>query len=133
MALFRLTPVHDASTFIRGDGVFLRPAVMADFEAWSTLRERSRAFLAPWEPIWPADDLTRGAFRRRVKRHADEMARDEAFPFLVFRARDKALVGGLTVLPTQLSVSESMTLVKLLVVRLQSSSNPEQFNTSQDT
>ena len=37
------------------------------------------------------------------------------------------LVGGLTVLPTQLSVSESMTLVKLLVVRLQSSSNPEQF------
>ena len=110
MALFRLTPVHDASTFIRGDGVFLRPAVMADFEAWSTLRERSRAFLAPWEPIWPADDLTRGAFRRRVKRHADEMARDEAFPFLVFRARDKALVGGLTVGQIRRGVAQTATV-----------------------
>ena len=110
MALFRLTPPRDAATFIRGDGVFMRPAKMDDYEAWASLRERSREFLAPWEPIWPADDLTKGAFRRRVKRHAEEMARDEAFPLLVFRTRDKALVGGLTLGQIRRGVAQTATV-----------------------
>lgn len=110
MALFRLGLTYDHTTFVRGDGVFLRPAEMADFEAWARLRERSRAFLTPWEPIWPNDDLTRGAFRRRVKRHAEEMARDEAFPFLIFRSRDKALVGGLTIGQIRRGVAQAGTI-----------------------
>lgn len=110
MALFRLTPSHDVSTFVRGDGVFLRPAEMADFASWARLREHSRDFLAPWEPIWPTDDLTRAAFRRRVKRHAEEMARDEAYPFLIFRTRDKALLGGLTIGQIRRGVAQSATV-----------------------
>ena len=110
MALFRLTPARDSRTFIRGDGVFLRPAEMVDFEPWASLREKSREFLTPWEPIWPSDDLTRGAFRRRVKRHAEEMARDEAFPLLVFRQRDKALVGGLTLGQIRRGVAQTATV-----------------------
>jgi [ribosomal protein S5]-alanine N-acetyltransferase len=110
MALFRLTPPREAATFIRGDGVFMRPAKMDDYEPWAGLRERSREFLAPWEPIWPADDLTKGAFRRRIKRHAEEMARDEAFPLLVFRARDKALVGGLTLGQIRRGVAQTATV-----------------------
>ena len=110
MALFRLGPARESTTFVRGDGVFLRPADMDDFQAWATLRAASRAFLSPWEPIWPADDLTRGAFRRRIKRHAEEMARDEAFPFLVFRTRDKALVGGLTIGQIRRGVAQAGTV-----------------------
>jgi len=110
MALFRLGPTTDHSTFVRGDGVFLRPAEMADWQEWARLREHSRNFLAPWEPIWPSDDLTRAAFRRRVKRHAEEMARDEAFPFLIFRARDKALVGGLTIGQIRRGVAQAATI-----------------------
>jgi ribosomal-protein-alanine N-acetyltransferase len=110
MALFRFGPAHDSATFVRGDGVFLRPAEMDDFRAWAALREHSRAFLSPWEPIWPADDLTRGAFRRRIKRHAEEMARDEAFPFLVFRTRDTLLVGGLTIGQIRRGVAQAATV-----------------------
>ena len=110
MALFRLGTSYDHSAFVRGDGVFLRPAEMADFQDWSRLREHSRSFLAPWEPVWPSDDLTRAAFRRRIKRHAEEMARDEAFPFLIFRARDKALVGGLTIGQIRRGVAQSATI-----------------------
>jgi len=110
MALFRLGPSTDHSTFVRGDGVFLRPAEMADWHDWARLREHSRNFLTPWEPIWPSDDLTRAAFRRRVRRHAEEMARDEAFPFLIFRARDKALVGGLTVGQIRRGVAQAATI-----------------------
>ncbi len=39
--------------------VLLRLPDMGDFEAWAALREQSRRFLAPWEPAWPLDDLTR--------------------------------------------------------------------------
>ena len=72
---------------------------MEDFEPWARLRDRSRDFLAPWEPIWPADDLTRGAFRRRLRRHADEMVRDEAYPLLVFPRPRPGAGGGLTLEP----------------------------------
>ena len=55
----------------------------------------SRDFLTPWEPTWPADDLTRGAFRRRLKRYAEDQRNDLAYAFFIFRSDDNALVGGL--------------------------------------
>ena len=41
-------------------------------------------FPRPWEPTWPDDDLTRAAFRRRLRRQEEDIARDEAFSFLIF-------------------------------------------------
>ncbi len=79
MSLFRLTRQTDADPVLRGEGVFLRPAVAGDFAEWARLRAESREFLTPWEPTWPEDDLTRAAFRRRLRRQAEEMARDESF------------------------------------------------------
>jgi ribosomal-protein-alanine N-acetyltransferase len=69
---------------------------MRDHEAWAGLRGRSRAFLTPWEPAWPADDLTRASFRRRLRHNQQEIANDEAYPFLIFRDDDNLLVGGLS-------------------------------------
>jgi ribosomal-protein-alanine N-acetyltransferase len=110
LALFRLGPPSDTVTFVRGDGVYLRPAEMRDFEAWATLREKSRAFLTPWEPTWPGDDLTRAAFRRRLRRHEQEIDSDEAYPFLIFRDGDDALLGGLTLGQVKRGVAQSATL-----------------------
>ena len=109
MALFRLGP-SDNANFIRGDGVYLRPAEMRDFDAWARLRERSRDFLVPWEPTWPVDDLTRASFRRRLRRHAEEIDNDEAWPFLIFRDGDNALVGGLTLGQIRRGVAQAATL-----------------------
>ena len=44
---------------------------------WSKLREDRRAFLTPWEPIWPSDDLTRAGFRRRLRRYAEDITADQ--------------------------------------------------------
>ena len=55
---------------IRGEGIYLRYPRIADFPVWSKLRAESREFLTPWEPVWADDELTRGAFRRRIKRYA---------------------------------------------------------------
>ena len=110
MALFRLGHATENANFIRGDGVYLRPGEMRDYEAWAHLREVSRSFLARWEPTWPADDLTRGSFRRRLRRHAEEIDRDEAYPFLLFRESDNTLMGGLTLGQVRRGVAQAATL-----------------------
>ena len=109
MALFRIGPNSENFNFVRGEGVYLRPPEMRDYDAWSSLREGSRAFLTPWEPTWPGDDLTRTAFRRRVRRHQQEIESNEAFPFLVFRD-DDVLLGGLTLGQVKRGVVQAATL-----------------------
>jgi [ribosomal protein S5]-alanine N-acetyltransferase len=110
MAIFRLGPPSESATFVRGDGLYLRPAEMRDFPAWSLLRERSRVFLMPWEPTWPADDLTRASFRRRIRRHSEEMEQDEAYSLLLFRESDDVLLGGLTIGQIRRGVAQAATL-----------------------
>ena len=66
-----------------------------------------RAFLTPWEPIWPADDLSRGAFRRRLKRYAEDQRADQAYAFLIFRSEDATLVGGLTLANMRRGVAQA--------------------------
>lgn len=109
MALFRLGAPGEAGLLIRGDGVTLRPADMRDFDEWVALRERSRTFLIPWEPIWPADDLTRSAFRRRVRAQVEEIEKDEAYPLFIFND-DEVLVGGITIGQVSRGVAQTATL-----------------------
>ena len=96
MTFFRSVSFSEQSPSIVGDNVFLRAPQMADFAEWVTLREASRDFLTPWEPTWPVDDLTRGSFRRRMKRYSEDQRSDLAYPFFIFRKTDGILVGGLT-------------------------------------
>ncbi|WP_374573075.1 GNAT family N-acetyltransferase [Phenylobacterium sp.] len=81
---------------IDGEGVRLRPPRAVDYPEWRDLRSRSREFLQPWEPTWPADDLSRAAFRRRLAAYARDREVGAAYPFFVFRAEDGMLTGGVT-------------------------------------
>ena len=110
MALFRVGSASESANFIRGDGLYLRPLEARDYDRWSRLRDLSMAFLAPWEPTWPADDLTRAAFRRRIRRHMDEIERDESYPFLIFNQADDNLLGGLTLGQVRRGVAQAATL-----------------------
>jgi ribosomal-protein-alanine N-acetyltransferase len=107
MALFRTVSSNESLPAIAGSGVTLRVPHAGDFAEWAALRERSRAFLTPWEPTWPADDLTRGAFRRRLKRYAEDMRGDLAYAFLIFRSDDNAMVGGLTLANIRRGVAQA--------------------------
>ncbi len=110
MAFFRLSPIPDDTPAIRGAGLVLRTPRMEDFDAWARLREQSRDFLTPWEPLWPEDDLTRSSFRRRLRRYAEEIRSDTAYPYLIFRASDRALLGGITVGQIRRGVAQAGTL-----------------------
>jgi ribosomal-protein-alanine N-acetyltransferase len=85
----------------------LRTPVSSDYAEWAAVREKSRDFLTPWEPTWPADDLTRSAFRRRLKRYAEDQRGDLAYAFLIFRSEDGALVGGLTLANIRRGVAQA--------------------------
>jgi len=96
MSFFRSASFTEQLPAIVGETVVLRAPQMSDHPEWSALRAASREFLTPWEPIWPADDLTRAAFRRRIRRYAEDQRSDLAYPFFIFRRADNVLVGGLT-------------------------------------
>jgi ribosomal-protein-alanine N-acetyltransferase len=110
MAFFRAVNLSDVPPAIDGDTVTLRWPDSGDFAQWARLREVSRAFLMPWEPAWPSDDLTRSAFRRRLKRYVDDQRNDLSYSFFVFRKPDGVLVGGLTLANIRRGVAQAGSL-----------------------
>jgi ribosomal-protein-alanine N-acetyltransferase len=107
MAIFRSVTFSEQMPAVAGDSVYLRPPHSGDHGEWAALREVSRAFLTPWEPIWPADDLSRSAFRRRLKRYAEDQRSDLSYAFLIFRADTNILVGGLTLANIRRGVAQA--------------------------
>jgi ribosomal-protein-alanine N-acetyltransferase len=95
---------------LEGRGVRIRAPRWRDYTAWSAVRRASRDFLQPWEPIWPEDDLERGAYRRRLATYAREMDAGTAYPFFIFRAADEALVGGVTLSNVRRGVAQMCTV-----------------------
>ena len=107
MAFFRTVAFAETLPTIEGQGVTLRLPQMAEFEEWAALRTASRDFLTPWEPSWPADDLTRAAFRRRLKRYAEDWRTDQSYAFFIFRKQDNLLLGGLTLANVRRGVAQA--------------------------
>src|SRR6202045_4710052 len=107
MALFRTINLADQPPLIEGAGVFLRAPQSGDCAEWAALREPSREFLTPWEPTWPADDLTRSAFRRRIRRYSEDLRTDQGYAFLIVRRSDDVLVGGLTLANIRRGVAQA--------------------------
>ena len=110
MAFLRSISTSNTSPMIRAPRVMLRAPAISDYAQWARLREESRAFLSPWEPIWPADDLTKLAFRRRIRRYQREIRNGTGFPFLVFSPDSETLLGGLTLAHIQRGVTQSGVL-----------------------
>jgi ribosomal-protein-alanine N-acetyltransferase len=95
---------------VQGRGVWLRPPQMSDYGPWAELRTMSRAHLVPWEPAWPRDDLSKSAYRRRIKHYQREARDDLGYAFLLFEADSDRLVGGLTLSNVRRGVTQSAML-----------------------
>jgi ribosomal-protein-alanine N-acetyltransferase len=95
---------------IQGRGVWLRPPLMSDYAPWAELRTLSRAHLTPWEPAWPRDDLTKSAYRRRLRHYQREARDDLGYAFLIFEAETDRLMGGVTLSNVRRGVTQSAML-----------------------
>src|SRR5215213_8779617 len=110
MSFLRPFSFADALPPLAGQAVDLRAPELRDYEEWAALRERSRAFLTPWEPTWPENDLSRTAFRARMRRYARDVRADAAYPYFIFRRSDDVLVGGLTLGQVRRGVAQATSL-----------------------
>ncbi|POF34727.1 GNAT family N-acetyltransferase [Roseibium marinum] len=110
MSLLRPGSSTDAELLIEAGGYYLRPPIMSDFRNWGALRSESRAFLKPWEPLWPSDDLTKTGFRRRLRRYSRDRKEGRSLSFLLFRSRTDDILGGLTLSNIRRGVSQTTTL-----------------------
>jgi ribosomal-protein-alanine N-acetyltransferase len=90
--------------------VVLLSAQPGDWTEWAALRGASRAFLTPWESSWPEDALTWAAFRRRLRQYAEDRDRGTGYYFLIRRAGDDALLGGINLTNVRRGITQSGTL-----------------------
>lgn len=88
--------MRNNSLKLQGIKVYLREPYLSDYQEWKLLREKSRAFLTPWEPTWAPDMLEKSAFRQRIRHYQDEINKGTTYPFFIFRNEDQQLVGGIT-------------------------------------
>lgn len=110
MAFLRSPFAPDLPPVMGNGRVMMRTPEMADHEAWATLRLQSREFLTPWEPLWPSNDLTRPAFRSRIKHYWREIADDSSYPFFIFSADGNKLLGAITLSNVRRGVAQMGTL-----------------------
>ncbi|MDQ1900643.1 GNAT family protein [Paracoccus sp. WLY502] len=75
--------------------IVLRLPAHGDFHAWTGLRQSSRDFLTPWEPVWSPDHLSRKSFVNRVYWAARASRGGTALPLFLVR-RDGVLLGAIT-------------------------------------
>lgn len=107
MAFLRSGLGSDWLPLVRVGGIHLRPPNMGDYGAWAELRARSREHLVPWEPQWARDELSRDAFRRRVRHYQRELREDLGYAFFLFRDMDDTLLGGLTLSNVRRGVTQA--------------------------
>jgi len=107
MAFLRSGIGGDWVPHVRVDGIHLRPPHMGDYAAWAELRALSRDHLTPWEPQWARDELSRDAFRRRVRHYQRELREDLGYAFFLFRDYDDQLLGGITLSNVRRGVTQA--------------------------
>jgi ribosomal-protein-alanine N-acetyltransferase len=110
MRLFRTFSGNATNVKLGGSRTFLRPPVERDWRSYAEIRAASRQFLAPWEPTWPADALSRDAFYRRLNRYASDWRNDTGYSMFVFDQDSSALLGGISLSNVRRGVAQCGTL-----------------------
>lgn len=110
MAFLKSVTPSEPKLLVHGDGVYMRAPAMTDYDEWAQLRDVSREFLVPWEPTWTRDELSRAAFRRRIRHYQKELRDGTGYAFFVFRDGDDALLGGLSLSNLRRGVTQSCSL-----------------------
>jgi len=110
MQLRLLNRFRNPELDFEGAQYVLREPVLSDFEEWVKVREESRSFLEPWEPVWPVDDLSLMGFRRRLKAYVHQRQTGWGRTFFMFERHTNNLLGGVSLTRIHYGVSCSATL-----------------------
>jgi [ribosomal protein S5]-alanine N-acetyltransferase len=95
---------------LQGLDVSLRAPLFSDYDAWAELRAASRTELVPYEPVWTRDELSRAAFRHRLKHYAREAAQDLGYALFIFDAAGTRLLGSVTLSNVRRGVAQAASI-----------------------
>lgn len=87
--------------------LYLRVPASSDIAQWIDIRSKSKAFLQPWEPLWPEDDLSSIGYRRRLKAYSQQKQNGTARTYFLFRRSDNQLIGGISLTRITYDVTRS--------------------------
>ncbi|MEN8722784.1 MAG: GNAT family protein [Alphaproteobacteria bacterium] len=94
--------------------LLLRAPRNGDFLEWCALRTNNRAFLSPWEPTWPADDLSRRGWRRRLAGYERERRDGTALALFIYTLEGltgrQELAGGVRLSNINYGVQQSASI-----------------------
>lgn len=110
MAFLKTGFVSETAPLLRGRQILMRPPAPSDYAAWAELRDISRAHLTPWEPKWARDELSRWAYRRRLRYYQRDQREDLGYAFFIFAEDTGALMGGLTLSNVRRGVTQACAL-----------------------
>jgi ribosomal-protein-alanine N-acetyltransferase len=106
----RSPPWSGGQLTLQADAIHLRPPVAGDWSQWAQVRAESRDFLVPWEPTWSHDELTRHAYRRRLRRYSKDIKDGTGYALFIFLNTDDQLLGGMTLTNIRRGVTQTGTL-----------------------
>lgn len=96
---------------LTGPRLSMRLATPLDWSSWHEIRAENRAYLQPWEPLWPKDSLTYDYFCRNVRRQWREWRDGQAYAFLIFMNDAPAeVVGGLSLNDVHRGIGQKGTI-----------------------
>lgn len=95
---------------LRSERVVLRLPQGRDYESWRRVREESRDFLKPWEPLRPVDELSRRSYRQHLSRYVQEAHERTSFTFFLLPPGGGEVLGGITVGNIRRGVAQCCTL-----------------------
>jgi len=108
------TSVPAPGTHLLGSRVVLRAGDMEDWRNWRAIREMSRDFLVPWEPLWPGNPLSSAFYSGLVRRQGREWRQDKGYSFLIFLKKEQeeagALIGGIALNDVQRGIAHKASL-----------------------
>jgi ribosomal-protein-alanine N-acetyltransferase len=105
-------PHPPLDTQLIGPRVLLRMADSENWRAWRTLREASRDFLVPWEPLWPSNALSYGFFCSLLRRQWRDWRSGKGFAFTIFThgGPKPELIGGITLGDVRYAAAQKGTI-----------------------
>lgn len=107
MVFLRSAPSYDQGPVLESDRLYLRLPQSVDYETWSSLRQISAEKLRPYEPEWADNELSKDAFRLRLRFYQREFRDRTGYPFFIFSRDDHRLIGGITLSNVRRGVTQS--------------------------
>ncbi|MHC5306654.1 GNAT family N-acetyltransferase [Bartonella sp. LJL80] len=97
---FRRQPQEPRKNYVvpslQTERVYLRFPLLDDYIEWAKLRTQSRAFLEPWEPLWPSDAHTLDRYKAHLERYMEGRRTGQYYVFFTFDSKTDDLIGGIS-------------------------------------